>query len=146
MWLPHYKLVPCRVLFVKLIVTQLLKKFPAFYRTWRFITVFTTAHHWHLSWARCIQSTTSHPFSLRSASILSSHLRIRWCIQKFPDWVDNEINNNKHSLIINTNVMVAKLTTLTHRIAIQLHLVAERCILCSSRSRRPVRQLLDTPS
>jgi hypothetical protein len=23
---------------------------------------------------------------------------VRDCIQKFPDWVDNEINNNKHSL------------------------------------------------
>jgi hypothetical protein len=23
---------------------------------------------------------------------------VRGCIQKFPDWVDNEINNNKHSL------------------------------------------------
>jgi len=30
--------------------------------------------------------------------------------------------------------------------AIQLHLVAESCIICSSRSSRPVRKLLDTPS
>jgi hypothetical protein len=30
----------------KLIVTQLVKKFPAFYGTRRFITVFTRAHHW----------------------------------------------------------------------------------------------------
>jgi hypothetical protein len=43
-------------------------------------------------------------------------------------------------------VMAAKLTRLTHKIAIQLHLVAERCTICSSRSRRPVRKLLDTPS
>jgi hypothetical protein len=28
---------------------------------------------------------------------------IWWCIQKFLDWVDNEINNNKHSLGSNTN-------------------------------------------
>jgi len=42
--------------------------------------------------------------------------------------------------------MAAKLTTLTHRIAIQLHLVAEGYIICSSRSRRPVRKLKDTPS
>jgi hypothetical protein len=35
--------------------------------------------------------------------------------------------------------MVAKLTRLTHKIAIQLHLVAESCTICSSRSRRPVR-------
>jgi hypothetical protein len=41
---------------------------------------------------------------------------------------------------------VAKLTRLTHKIAIQLHLVAESCTICGSRSRRPVRKLLDTPS
>jgi hypothetical protein len=41
---------------------------------------------------------------------------------------------------------VAKITSLTHRIAIQLHLVAESCIICSSRSRRPVQKLLGTPS
>jgi hypothetical protein len=28
--------------------------------------------------------------------------RVRGCIQKFPDWVDNEINNNKHSMRSNT--------------------------------------------
>jgi hypothetical protein len=43
-------------------------------------------------------------------------------------------------------VVATKLTGLTHKIAIQLHLVAESCTICSSRSRRPVRKLLDTPS
>jgi hypothetical protein len=43
-------------------------------------------------------------------------------------------------------VMAAKLTRLTHKIAIQLRLVAESCTICSARSRRPVRKLLDTPS
>jgi hypothetical protein len=43
-------------------------------------------------------------------------------------------------------VTAAKFTGLTHKIAIQLHLVAESCTICSSRSRRPVRKLLDTPS
>jgi hypothetical protein len=42
-------------------------------------------------------------------------------------------------------VMAAKLTRLAHKIAIQLLLVAESCTICSSRSRRPVRKLLDTP-
>jgi hypothetical protein len=42
--------------------------------------------------------------------------------------------------------MAAKLTRLTHKIAIQLHLVAESCTICSSRSRRPVQKLLNTPS
>jgi len=41
--------------------------------------------------------------------------------------------------------MTAKLTRLTHKMAIQLHLMAESCTLCNSRSRRPVRKLLDTP-
>jgi hypothetical protein len=42
--------------------------------------------------------------------------------------------------------MGSKLTRLTHKITIQLHLVAESFTICSSRSRRPVRKLLDTPS
>jgi hypothetical protein len=58
----------------KLIVTQLIKKFPAFHGAWRFITVFTRTHHWSLSWARWFQSISSHPISLRSIIILSSHL------------------------------------------------------------------------
>jgi hypothetical protein len=39
--------------------------------------------------------------------------------------------------------MAAKLTRLTHKIAIQLHLVAESCTICNSLSWRPVRKLLD---
>jgi hypothetical protein len=42
--------------------------------------------------------------------------------------------------------MAAKLTGVTHKIAIKLQLVAEICILRSTRSRQPVRKLLDTPS
>jgi hypothetical protein len=42
-------------------------------------------------------------------------------------------------------VMAAKFTRLTHKIVIQLHLMAESYIICSSRTRRPVRKLLDTP-
>jgi hypothetical protein len=42
--------------------------------------------------------------------------------------------------------MAAKLTRLTHKIAIQLHLVAESCTIFSSHSRRSVWKLLDTPS
>jgi hypothetical protein len=50
----------------KLPIAQPLKNFPAFYGTRRFITVFTRALHWSLSWANSIQSTPSHPISLRS--------------------------------------------------------------------------------
>jgi len=42
--------------------------------------------------------------------------------------------------------MAVKLTRLTHNIAMQLRLVAESCTICSSRSKRPIRELLDTPS
>jgi len=43
------------------------------------------------------------------------------------------------------SVMAAKLNRLTQKIAIQLHLLAEGCTICSSRSRWPVRKRLDTP-
>jgi hypothetical protein len=43
-------------------------------------------------------------------------------------------------------VMAPKLTRLTHKIAIQLHLVAESYTIFNSRSRWPLRKLLDTPS
>jgi hypothetical protein len=38
-----------RVLLEKIIVSQLVKKFPAFFGTQRFITMFTRACHWSLS-------------------------------------------------------------------------------------------------
>jgi len=67
---------PCKltpwsiILLEKIIVTHPFKKFPALFGTWRFITVFTRVHHWSLSWARWIQSTPSHPLSLRFISHL----------------------------------------------------------------------------
>jgi hypothetical protein len=69
------------------------------------------------------------------------------CTQKFPDWVDNKINSNK----VNTHweatqrIMVAKLIRMTHKLVIQLHLVAESCTICSSHSRWPVQKLLMCP-
>ena len=58
-------LTPCsRVLHKKVIGSQLVKKFPTIYGTWRSIATFTTArHHLSLSWARSIQSmhTTTPP-------------------------------------------------------------------------------------
>jgi hypothetical protein len=45
-----------RVPFERLTGPQQVKKFPAFYGTWRFITTFTVARHLSLSWARSIQS------------------------------------------------------------------------------------------
>jgi hypothetical protein len=47
--------IPCsRVLIEKLIVPQLVKKFPSFYGTRRIITILTTGHHLSISSARYI--------------------------------------------------------------------------------------------
>ena len=70
-----YLLTPSRrVLLEKLTSFQLVKKFPAFYGTWRFITAFTSACHHSLSWISSIQSIPPHRTSWRSILILSSHL------------------------------------------------------------------------
>jgi hypothetical protein len=47
---------------------------PKFYGTRKFITVFTRALYWFLFWARSIKSIASHPISIRSILIFSSHL------------------------------------------------------------------------
>ena len=65
-----------RDLLKKLTGFQLIKKFPAFYGTQRFITTFTNARHLSLSWASSIQSILPHPTSWRFILILSSHLRL----------------------------------------------------------------------
>jgi hypothetical protein len=65
-----------RVLLEKLTVIQLVK-FPAFYGTRRFITLFTTVSHWSLSFARRTQTTPSNHTSPRSILILSSYLSLR---------------------------------------------------------------------
>ena len=72
-----YLLTPwCRVLLEKLTGLQLVKKFPAFHGTRRFITALTSVRHLSLSWANPIQSTYPHPTSCRSILILSTHLRL----------------------------------------------------------------------
>jgi len=53
---------------------QLVKKFPAFHGTRRFITALTSVRHLPLPWASPIQSTYPHPTSWRSILILSTHL------------------------------------------------------------------------
>ena len=73
-----YLLTPwSRVLLAKLTALQLVKKFPAFYGTRRFITALTSVHHLSLSWASPIQSTYPHPTSWRPILILSTHLHPR---------------------------------------------------------------------
>ena len=72
-----YLLIPwCRVLLEKLTDLQLVKKFPAFHGTRRFITALTSVRNLSLSWASPIQSIYPHPTSWRSILILSTHLRL----------------------------------------------------------------------
>ena len=66
----------CRVLLEKLTGLQLVKTFPAFHGTRRFITAFTSFRHLSLSWASPIQSIYPHPTSCRSILIISTHLRL----------------------------------------------------------------------
>jgi len=62
--------------FWNVLVSQVVKKFPALYGTRKFITMFTRVRHWSLSWVKCVRSTPSNPISLRSSLILSFHVRL----------------------------------------------------------------------
>jgi len=80
-----YLLTPwCRVLLEKLTGLQLVKKFPAFCGTRRFITALTSVRQLSLSWASPIQSIYPHPTSWRSFLKLSTHLRLGLPIGLFP--------------------------------------------------------------
>ena len=65
-----------RVILEKLTGLQLVKKFPKFHGTRRFITALTSVRHLSLSWTSQIQSIYPHPTSWRSILILSTHLRL----------------------------------------------------------------------
>ena len=85
MWQPqisqNIKQIPWSRVLDKLTVSLLVKKFPAFYGTRRFITAFTKARHQSLSWARSIQYMAPSPQILKIHYILPSHLH--WGIQVF---------------------------------------------------------------
>ena len=69
-WLNTYLLTPwSTVLLEKLASLQLVKKFPAFYGTRRFLTALRSARHLSLSWASPIQSSYPTPTSWRSILI-----------------------------------------------------------------------------
>ena len=80
-WIYEYLIIPwSRFLLEKLTGFQLVKKFPVFYGTRRFITTFTCACYLSLSWASSIQSKLPHPSSWRSILILSRVFQV----VKFP--------------------------------------------------------------
>ena len=55
---------------------EVVKKFPPFHGTRKFIIALTSVRHLSLSWASPIQSIYPHPTSWRSIIILSTHLRL----------------------------------------------------------------------
>jgi len=80
-----YLLTPwCRVLLEKLTGLQLVKKFPAFHGTRRFITLLASVRHLSVSWASPIQSIYQHPTSWRSILMLSTNLRLGLPSGSFP--------------------------------------------------------------
>jgi len=52
-----------RIFLEKPFVVQLVKTFPASYRTWR-IFIISASLHWALFWSSWMQSTPSHPIHL----------------------------------------------------------------------------------
>ena len=66
----------CTVLLEKLTGLQLVRKFPAFHGTRRFITALTSVRQLSLHLANPIQSTYPHSTSWRSVLILFIHLRL----------------------------------------------------------------------
>jgi hypothetical protein len=59
-----------RVTLKKLIVAQLVKKFPTLCRTWGFITLFTKTQYWFLSRVKSVQSLMRIYFKICSNIIL----------------------------------------------------------------------------
>jgi hypothetical protein len=80
-----------------------------------------------------------------SKNYMAGCVRIRRCIrtESITKYTLTSINTRSEAT---QRVMAAKLTRLTHKIAIQLNLEAESCTIYTSHSRRPVGKLLDTPS
>jgi hypothetical protein len=105
-------------------------------------------HFW--SHFRKGSSLGKHAGSSRLTSYRSVYtvMSVWGCTQKFLGWVIMKYMPTfgiTHCCPLQ-RVTVAKLTRLTEKVAIQLHLVAESCTICSSCSKWPVQKLLDTHS
>jgi hypothetical protein len=91
------------------------QELPAFYGTRRFITMFTRAFHWSLSWARSTQLTPSHPISLRYILILFTHLHLGLPSGLFPSEFPTNIlytSSSPHSCYIPAHLILFDLIIL----------------------------------
>ena len=92
-----YLLTPrCRVLLEQLTGLRLVKKFPAFHGTRRFITALTSVRQLSLSWASPIQSIYPHHTSCRSILTLSAHLRLGLSSGLFPPTLNISTKSRMH--------------------------------------------------
>jgi hypothetical protein len=74
-----------------------------------------------------LQDVNKYRYTVASVNYVPYHHDIRGCNQKISDWVYNEITIINSRWEATQRVMAAKLTRLTHKIAIQLYPVADSC-------------------
>jgi hypothetical protein len=93
-----------RILLEKLICSQLIKQFPAFYELRRFITAFRSARHLSLSWARSIQSMSPTSHFLKIHLKIIPHMRLGLPSGLFPScpptWGSNLKKSNKTNPVV----------------------------------------------
>ena len=107
----------CRVLLEKLTGLQLVKKFPAFHGTRRFITALKSVRQLSLSWASPIQCICPHPTSCRSILILSTHLSLGHSSGLFPSGFPTK---TLYLNAIRCGVPVMKITFIYHNVSLQI--------------------------
>jgi hypothetical protein len=130
---------------------------------WRLLYGFARVRYWPLSW---IGSISSYPTPVSRITQTRRHKVTRkptqtiepgkWTTQMTYECESKSFRTKSVTKYMFTfgiihweatqRFMTAKLIGLAHKMAPQLHLVAENCTIYSSRSSRPVRKLLDTPT
>ena len=97
-WSCIYLLTPwSRVLLEKVTSSHLVKILTTFYRTQKFITIFTSAPYLSQPWASLIQSMPPHPTTWRSILILSSRLCLGLTSGLFPSGFPSKTLNTLYS-------------------------------------------------
>ena len=86
---------------------QLVKKFPAFHGTRRFITALTNVRHLSLSWTSPIKSIYPLLTSWRSILILSTHLRLGLTSGLFPSGFPTKTPYTPLSFLTHTRHMLS---------------------------------------
>jgi len=122
----------CRVLLEQLTGLQLVKKFPAFHGTRRFITALTSVRHLSLSWASPIQSIYPHPTSWRSILILSTHLLLGLLSGLFPSGFPTKTLYTPLSSLIRAT-FPAHLILLDYIILTILQITTLHCVISQER-------------